>query len=214
MSNFSFYYAHHMSTIEGGMISTNDEMLYQQLRILRSHGMLRESSDKNFHQSWLERFPELNPDFVFLWPGWNMRGTEIGGILGLSQLPRLDNMIRKRNENHLRFLERIDQHQYRVDFKLEGASNYAFNLILKQKDPELVERLCLNMRRHKIEFRRGSAGGGNQLRQPYLQNYITTQQWLNYPQTEHIHFYGFYLGNYPELSHSDIDTICTIINQS
>jgi CDP-6-deoxy-D-xylo-4-hexulose-3-dehydrase len=99
MSNFSFYYAHHMSTIEGGMICTNDELVYQQVRMLRSHGMVRESNNQAFREKYIADNPELNPDFIFAFPAYNTRNTEIGGILGRNQLKRLDKMVEIRNEN-------------------------------------------------------------------------------------------------------------------
>ncbi len=81
MSNFSFYYAHHMSTIEGGMVCTNDAAVYQNVRMLRSHGMVRESTDPDTREGYRSRHPDLNPDFIFAFPAFNVRNTEIGGIL-------------------------------------------------------------------------------------------------------------------------------------
>ena len=104
-SNFSFYYAHHMSTIEGGMVCTNDPVLYQQIRILRSHGMVREASDPAIRSAYQSDNPELNPDFIFAYSAYNVRNTEIGGILGRSQLKRLDANVVRRTENLHRFLE-------------------------------------------------------------------------------------------------------------
>src|SRR5581483_2699641 len=82
MSNFSFYFAHHMSTIEGGMICTNDDSLYQKLRCYRSHGMLRESTDSDFKEKTILLNPELNKDFVFIAPAYNFRSTEMNAVLG------------------------------------------------------------------------------------------------------------------------------------
>jgi len=214
ISNFSFYYAHHMSTIEGGMICMDDEMVYQQARMLRSHGMVRESSSEPLRRSYVDAYPDLNPDFIFAFPSFNMRGTEIGGILGRSQLPRLDENIERRNENHLVFLDEIDNSRFRVDFFLEGASNYAFNLILREPDIAATDRLMAHMRSNGIEFRRGSAGGGNHLRQPYLRGIVSENEWINYPETEHVHFHGFYVGNYPDLKLSEVRELCEIINSA
>ncbi|HKU52905.1 MAG TPA: DegT/DnrJ/EryC1/StrS aminotransferase family protein, partial [Nitrospira sp.] len=146
ISNFSFYYAHHMSTIEGGMICTNDQEVYQQARMLRSHGMVREANDPTVLEGYRSTHPELNPDFIFAFPAYNTRNTEIGGILGRSQLKRLDRNVTRRTENLMRFLKQIDSARYRIDFKVEGSSNYAFNLILKHPDKVLVERLMKVMR--------------------------------------------------------------------
>jgi len=82
ISNFSFFYAHHMTTIEGGMICTNDEEIYQQIRMLRSHGMVREATDEILQKKYQNNNPELNPDFIFSYPSYNVRNTEIGGIMG------------------------------------------------------------------------------------------------------------------------------------
>jgi CDP-6-deoxy-D-xylo-4-hexulose-3-dehydrase len=214
ISNFSYYYAHHMSTIEGGMICTNDPVAYQQARMLRSHGLVREVSDLALKAEYQNNYPELNPDFIFAYAAYNTRNTEIGGIMGRSQLRRLDKIVERRTENLQRFLHKIDSTKYRTDFKLEGSSNYAFNLILKDSDNELVERLMKKMRENGIEFRRGSAGGGNQIRQPYLKGLVPDGHHLDFPKTEHIHFYGFYIGNFPDLTNEEVDEICAIINSA
>lgn len=213
MSNFSFYYAHHMSTIEGGMVCTNDEKVYQQARMLRSHGMVREADDAQVRKEWQQANPELNPDFIFAFPAYNVRSTEVNGILGRSQLKRLDANVELRTRNLKRFLARIDAKRYRTDFKLEGSSNYAFNLILNDADPDFAAKLMATMRDTGIEFRRGSAGGGNQLRQPYLEGIVPEGYHKQFPVTEHIHFYGFYIGNFPDLSEDEVDEICGILNR-
>ena len=212
ISNFSFYYAHHMSTIEGGMVCTNDPEVYQQARMLRSHGMVREANDPAVRSAYQEANPELNPDFIFAFPAYNTRNTEIGGIMGRSQLKRLDANVRRRTENLHRFLNQIDATKYRTDFKLEGSSNYAFNLVLQKPDEAFVQRLMARMREAGIEFRRGSAGGGNQIRQPYLKGIVPKDHHKQFPQVEHVHFYGFYIGNFPDLRDEEVDEICAILN--
>jgi CDP-6-deoxy-D-xylo-4-hexulose-3-dehydrase len=106
ISNFSFYYAHHMSTIEGGMICTNDPEVYQQVRMLRSHGMVREATDPAVREAYLSENPELNPDFIFAFPAYNVRNTEIGGIMGRSQLKRLDINVQRRTANQMEVHQR------------------------------------------------------------------------------------------------------------
>jgi len=214
MSNFSFYYAHHMSTIEGGMVCTNDEQTYQNLRMLRSHGMVREASNSATVRGYQENYPDLNHQFIFAFPAYNMRNNEIGAILGRKQLKRLDanNAIRSRNQE--RFLSGINPVAYKDDFFAEGSSNYAFNLVLKRKDDILMKRLMVLLEKNGVEYRRGSAGGGNQLRQPYLENVVGAEAWRNFPATEHIHFYGMYIGNFPDLSLEEVDEIVSIINQA
>ena len=211
-SNFSFYYAHHMSTIEGGMVCTNDDKLYEQIRMLRSHGMVREISDQQLKENYKENNPELNPDFIFAFPAYNARNTEIGGILGCQQLKRLDWIVERRTQNQKRFLDQIDANKYRTDFKTEGSSNYAFNLVQRNPDKGFAARLMKSMRAAGIEFRRGSAGGGNQLRQPYLKGIIPAGYHEKFPEVEHMHFYGYYIGNFPDLNGEEIDEICETLN--
>ena len=212
ISNFSFFYAHHMSTIEGGMICTNDNEIYQQARMLRSHGMVREANDATIKENYYKENPSLHPDFIFAFPAYNVRNTEIGGIMGLSQLKRLDENIERRTKNLHRFLDQLNSKIYRTDFKLEGSSNYAFNLILKEPDDLLVLKLMKKMKSSDLEFRRGSAGGGNQTRQPYLKDIVPNNHYKSFPETEHVHFYGFYIGNFPDLKSEEIDDICRILN--
>jgi CDP-6-deoxy-D-xylo-4-hexulose-3-dehydrase len=210
-SNFSFYYAHHMSTIEGGMICTDDEELYQNFRMLRSHGLVRESSSEKFRNNYIQQYPDLNPQFIFSFPAYNVRNTEIGGILGRSQLKKLDDNNIKRNQNNYHFLSNLDPKRFMVDFQLDGSSNYAFNLITNDADFDFTNRLIEKLSEEKIEFRRGSAGGGNQLRQPYLKK-LFGNSYKNYPNVDHVHFHGFYIGNFPSLERDTVNELCKIIN--
>lgn len=214
ISNFSFYYAHHMSTIEGGMICTNDNNIYELARMFRSHGLVREIENKKLKSNIIKKNKYLNPEFIFQVPGYNLRNNELNAVIGLNQLKRLDENILKRNLNHSFFLKNIDKSKFFTEFKLEGSSNYAFNLILRKKDNKLMKSLITNLNKNNIEFRKGSAGGGNQLRQPYLKKIIKSKEYLKFINTEHIHFFGMYIGNYPELKRKDILKICEIINKS
>jgi len=213
MSNFSFYYAHHMSTIEGGMICTNDKKIYELLKILRSHGMVRESGNHKFEKLMVRKYPELSPKFIFLYPAYNVRNNEISAVIGLNQLKRLDVNNSIRIKNLKIFLDNIDSEKYRDDYDLEGSCNYAFPLVLRKKNirnRDLLEKVLL---KNQIEFRRGNAGGGNQLRQPYLQRVSKIKINLkNFPEVDHIHFYGYYIGNYPTLKKEKIIKICEILN--
>lgn len=212
-SNFSFYFAHHMSTIEGGMACTNDPELYQALRMLRSHGMVREASDVALRARYAADNPGLSPDFIFAMPAYNCRNTEIGAVIGRSQLSRLDRNNQRRCENLSVFLAHLDPMRFRTEFDTDGACNYAFNVILREKDDRLRDALEQMMGHEGIEFRRGSSGGGNQLRQPYLRHLVPARWYEQYPETEHIHFYAWYVGNYPELPHDKIIRLCELLNQ-
>jgi CDP-6-deoxy-D-xylo-4-hexulose-3-dehydrase len=213
VSNFSFYYAHHMSTIEGGMICTNDPQLYETARMLRSHGMVRESTSDTTKESYKSKHPDLNPDFIFAFPAFNVRSTEINAVIGRSQLRRLDSNNKVRTRNLKIFLDGLDPEKYRTDFELEGSCNYAFTLVLKRADAEFGRKVENLMRKARVEFRRGTAGGGNQLRQPYARKLVGDREFEKYPAVDHVHFHGYYLGNYPDLDCNKITTLCGMLNE-
>lgn len=212
MSNFSFYYAHHLSTIEGGMICTNNKKIYELIRILRSHGMLRESGNSSFENKVIKKNPQLSPKFIFLYPAYNLRNNEISAVIGINQLKSLDKNNKLRTKNFEIFLKNLNQNYYWTNYELKGSSNYAFPLVLKKANltnRNLLEKI---MTVNNIEFRRGNAGGGNQLRQPYLKDYVKNINLKNFKYTDHIHFFGYYIGNYPSLKKDKILKICKILN--
>ena len=212
ISNFSFYYAHHLSTIEGGMVCTNDIKVYELIKMLRSHGMARESGNKNFEKKMVNKYPDLSPKFIFLYPAYNLRNNEISATIGLNQLKSLNKNNKLRNDNLITFLKNINKNFYRTEFFLDGCSNYAFPLILKKKNFKNRFLLEKTMLKNGIEFRRGNAGGGNQLRQPYLKNIVKKINFKNFKEVDHIHFFGYYIGNYPALTKKKIIKICRILN--
>ena len=213
ISNFSFYYAHHISTIEGGMVCTNDKKIYELLKILRSHGMVRESGNSFLEKKMIKKYSRLSPKFIFLYSGYNFRNNEIGAVIGLNQLRSLDQNNKKRKENFRLFLQLINKKKYRTDFQIEGSCNYAFPVILKNKDLKFRSIFEKTLLKNKIEFRRGNAGGGNQLRQPYLRKFTKNLNFKNFKEVDHIHFFGYYIGNYPSLSKIKIKKLCNTLNQ-
>lgn len=213
-SNFSFYYAHHLTTIEGGMVCTDDFELIEIVRMLRSHGLLRESKDKKLKSKYKLEYPDLNPEFIFTFAAHNMRSTEINAILGLQQLLRLDSNILIRAKNLEYFLDNLNSNFFRTNFFRNGNSNYAFTLILNQPNFELRDRIENLLVQNKVEFRRGLSGGGNQLRQPYLKRYDGIPNPETYKQTEHVHHFGWYIGNHPKITKSDIDWLTNLLNKA
>lgn len=211
-SNFSYYYAHHLSTIEGGMVCTDDANLYEAVRMMRSHGMVRELQDEGRRAEYVNRHSDLNPEFIFAFPAFNVRSTEINAVIGRNQLRRLDDNNQRRTDNFMLFLRNLDPTLYRTDFDTDGSCNYAFTLILKDANPTLCERVMNTLRANGIEFRRGTAGGGNQLRQPYLRRVLGDAAWQQCPNADHVHFYGFYIGNYPTLEAEPILRLCDLLN--
>ncbi len=212
VSNFSFYYAHHLSTIEGGMVCTNDSAIYETVRMLRSHGMVREATSPQLKESYAAKHADLNPDFIFAYPAYNVRSTELNAVIGRSQLARLDANNKLRTRNLELFLDNLDPSKYQTDFATKGSSNYAFTLVLREPNPVLCQNVMHALKQHGVEFRRGLSGGGNQVRQPYLRKYVGAEAWKEFPQVDHVHFYGFYLGNYPGLETAKILQLCELLN--
>ena len=212
ISNFSFYYAHHMTTIEGGMICTNDKKIYEISKMLRSHGMVRESKNKILESKMITKYKNLSQKFIFLYPTLNFRNNEIGATIGLNQLKNLDKNNHKRINNFLFFLKKIDSKKYFTEFDLDGSCNYAFPIILKTKNLKKRDKFEKYLQKNNIEFRRGNAGGGNQLRQPYIKKFIKIKNFSKFKNVEHVHFFGYYIGNYPDLSKEKITKITNILN--
>jgi CDP-6-deoxy-D-xylo-4-hexulose-3-dehydrase len=142
-----------------------------------------------------------------------MRSTEINAVIGRSQLRRIDQNNRLRSENLRFFLEGLDSTKYQTDFEQDGSCNYAFTLVLRRPDPELRDAVIKTLRGYGVEFRRGMSGGGNQLRQPYLKKIVGETDFAHYPNVDHVHFYGFYIGNYPELEREKIVDLCSRLNE-
>lgn len=212
VSNFSFYFAHHLSTIEGGMVCTDDEKVYQIARMYRAHGMVREMTNQAMKDEYAAAHPDLRPEFIFAYPGYNFRSTEINGVLGLSQLPRLDANNVQRRKNFKLFLDNLDKNKYFTDFELDGSCNYAFVLMLNKPDTERCNRVMQALSAEKVEYRRGTSGGGNQLRQPYLKRILGQQDLSRFPEVDYVHFFGFYIGNYPSLEEEKILGLCRLLN--
>ena len=111
MSSFSFYFGHQLSTIEGGFINTDDEFLYEELLKLRSHGWVKDIVNDEYRND--ENFP-----FIFNEPGFNVRSTDLQAYIGLRQLEKAERIFSKRNENHMRYVEKLNDR-----FELQDCEN-------------------------------------------------------------------------------------------
>ena len=215
ISNFSFYYAHHMSTIEGGMVCTDDKKIYDRIKVMRSHGLIRESIIPSERKKYLKKYNNLNKDFVFAYPGYNFRSTEINAVYGVNQLRKLTINNIKRTRNFKYFLKKLDNSKYFTNFNVKGSCNYAFVIIFQKsyQNFNFSKKFEGTLIKNRIEFRRGTVGGGNQTKQPYL-NYFKGKyrKSKNLAISDLIHNFGYYIGNYPSLKKDKIDKICNILN--
>jgi CDP-6-deoxy-D-xylo-4-hexulose-3-dehydrase len=210
ISLFSFYFGHHITTIEGGILCFNDEKLNDLARLFRSHGMTREAST-NLQSKYTKEYPHLNPLFTFAVAGFNMRSTEINAVLGLEQLKRLDFNISKRKTNFKIWLENLDGEKFYKDYTTEGNSNFALPLILNEPFLNKLSEVCKILENEKIEYRLGTAGGGNQALQPYLKKFEhrINNDLIN---SDFIHKNSLYIGNHTDLEELQIKNICNKLN--
>jgi CDP-6-deoxy-D-xylo-4-hexulose-3-dehydrase len=216
LSIFSFYYGHHITTIEGGMISTNDQKLYEFTKLFRSHGMTREISldTQTYYQ---KKYPNLNPLFTFAVAGFNMRSTELNAVLGIEQIKKLDYNIEKRRHNLNVWLDNLDKNKYYTEFNIEGNSSFALPLMVK---PTYTDRFNINddfsgicdvLNLNSVEYRLGTSGGGNQVIQPYLEN-VNYRVVGELDNVNYVHHNSLYIGNHTNLTDEIIINLCKQLN--
>ena len=210
ISLFSFYFGHHITTIEGGMVCINDSKLYDLAKLFRSHGMTREASSE-LQKQYQDLYPKLNPLFTFAVAGFNMRSTELNAVLGIEQMKRLDYNINRRVDNLKIWLENLNPSKFMTSFTTQGNSSFALPLILQFSNVDKLKDVCRILEEEKVEYRLGTAGGGNQALQPYLKkfNYRIND---GLPVINYIHSNSLYIGNHPELTSGQIINLCNKLN--
>jgi len=209
-ASFSFFVAHHMSTIEGGMVCTDDEELSEMLRIVRANGWDRNL--KPAQQNRLRKQYNVQSDFdakyTFYDLGFNMRPTEITGYLGQLQLEYLERNILARQSNYIQVETAVKANENFIHLErshLSRVSSFAMPFVCKT--PALREKYLHRFSGAGIEVRPMIAG--NMQRQPFYRKYVPETYALH--STDHIHDSGFYCGNYPDLSEIDINTIISCL---
>ncbi len=187
-STFSFYWGHHLTSVEGGMVCTNNEKLYKLLLLKRSHGLARELPAK-YHKELRDKYPNIDFHFLFLTDGYNVRNTEFNAVLGLHQLKKLDQFIKIRNNNYAKFLEICKEYEDElILFKVEGISSFSLPFLFRNKGR--MEEFHKLIRNNGIESR--PIISGNLLRQPFLKQYYNPN---DFPNADFLHNNGRYVGN-------------------
>jgi CDP-6-deoxy-D-xylo-4-hexulose-3-dehydrase len=202
MATFSFFYGHHLSTIEGGMVTTNDGKLHDILLHIRSHGWARDlTSEKESQLAKDAGALEFNRPFTFYYPGFNVRSTDLNAKIGLSQLRRADEVVRRRVEIHRRYQEHFLAAGWHCQTNARAViSSISFAALAHS--PGHRDRVAAVLRANQIETR--PLGGGNMSRQPFWASRFGTTV---FPVADQIHTTAFQLPNHPQLSLSDIDFI-------
>lgn len=204
MSSFSTYYGHHFSTIEGGLVCTDDFKMYEILKSIRSHGwsrdLCKETQNLLKEKYNIDDFKNL---YTFYYSGFNLRSTDLQAHLGLSQLKTLEEKNQKRYLNFLRYHKNINNSYWKINFS-NFTSNFAYPVIHPNKNL-IVKDLIEN----QIECRPLVCGSIS--RQPFYYKVFGRK---NYPFSDIVHDYGLYLPNNPDMTNEEIDYICNIVNRN
>ncbi|MDC2969406.1 DegT/DnrJ/EryC1/StrS family aminotransferase [Candidatus Pelagibacter sp.] len=192
VNTFSTFFSHHISTIEGGVLLTNNREIYEIALSLRSHGWTRDNS-KSFY---MKKFQSSYEDYCFILPGYNVRPNNIYAAVGIEQLKKLDKLIKIRRKNHEFFLKLFSKDKRFIIQKLKGySSSFAFTFIFKKKYLKLKSKILNKLKKAGIEYR--LITGGCFLKHP-VKKYYKYSVFENLKNTNYIHENGFFVGNHPK----------------
>ncbi len=213
-STFSFFVGHHLSTIEGGMVCTDDEGLYNMLTMIRAHGWDRNlPKHKQDEIRTKNHINDFYARYSFYVPAYNFRPTEIQGFIGVEQLKYIDEMNTIRNKNFIEFdnLARSnpDFNKLSVDH-MSFVSNFTYPLICK--DPKIFNYYINLFQKNNVEIR--PIVGGSMPEQPFFKTYMKNNK-LDYqcPNAKNIHKFGFYFPNNPELTEQEKEIIFKLLKR-
>jgi CDP-6-deoxy-D-xylo-4-hexulose-3-dehydrase len=207
MASFSFYFGHQLSTIEGGMVSTDDDELNDILLHIRSHGWAKEiDSAKEAALAKARNVLEFNRVFTFYYPGFNVRGTDLQARIGLSQMRKADWVVRRRVENQRVYEERFARATgFHYPSNPDGVT-CSISFVALAPSLEQRDRIGQTLRDNQIETR--PLGGGSMSRQPFW-----SDRYGAHPFTvaDAIHERSFMLPNNPDISVEDVHHICDVV---
>ena len=202
VSLFSLYYGHHLSTIEGGLICTNDSELNDIIVSMRSHGWDRDWS-KERQKEYRDKYKidDFNSLYTFYYPGFNFRSTDLQAFIGMTQVDKLDNFSINREKNFKLYNNNITINELNIKYNDKNfISNFAYPIVSKNRE-SIVNKLIEN----NIEVRPLIAG--SMARKPFWKGRVD-----NLPNCDIINNNGFYIPNHQDLSNDDILKICNIVN--
>ena len=204
IGTFSTYYSHHISTIEGGLITTDNEELYHIMLSLRAHGWTRNLPKKNYVSEKSDDW--FHESFRFVLPGYNVRPTEISGAIGTEQLIKLPNFLKQRRENAKLFVNLFENSpNYLIQKEIDKSSWFGFSLIIKP-DSKVKRKDIINLlEKNKIESRPIVAG--NFLRNSVMK-YFNYEAHNELKNANHLHDNGFFVGN----SHKNLTKNINFLN--
>ena len=206
LSTFSFYFGHHMSTIEGGMISTDDEELYYILLSIRSHGWDRDlptHKQKELREKY--KINDFKSLYTFYYPGFNFRATDLQAFIGIRQMAKLNEIVESRNKNYLDYLNGIKNNFWNiVPPKNSYISNFSYPIITKN-----IDKLIQSLRENQIECRPLICGSINE--HPFWYERYGKQ---DLPNSKLVHEYGIYIPNNHQMTKEEINKVIEVVNNN
>ena len=205
MSTFSFYFGHHMSTIEGGMVSTDDEDLYHILLSIRSHGWDRDlPKSKQIELREKYNIGDFRSLYTFYYPGFNLRATDLQAFIGLQQLKKLDTIVENRYKNYKMYHDGIKNSEWKINPpKNSYISNFSYPIITKN-----IKELVAKLTENNIECRPLICGSINE--HPFWYERYGKQ---NLPISKKVHEFGLYIPNNHQMTDDEVNKVISIVNQ-
>lgn len=207
LSTFSFFFGHHLSTIEGGMVCTDDEELRDLLIQLRAHGWGKDLPREKEAKLAEERdVTEFNRPFTFYQPGFNVRSSDLNARIGLSQMEKVEHVVKRRIENDSIYRERFSEAEHFHCQSNPDGTTCSIAFAALASSPEHRARVAEVLDENNIETR--PLGGGNMSRQPFWTDRYGAQ---TFPVADRIHETSIQLPNHPSLSTEDVEFICDTV---
>ncbi len=206
MSSFSYYFGHQISTIEGGMVSTNNKEFLDLLLMLRSHGWSKDLDSKS-HRALVKKYKidDFHSPFVFYKPGFNLRSTDLNAYIGLGQVDKLDRIAAARQANHARYKKLLAPHFY-IQTPPENSTVCSISFGAVAQSTEERRGIVRALEKQGIETRIFSAG--NLGLHPFWYERYGKK---SFPVADRIHHCGFFLPNNPSLKPKDVDFIAQTV---
>jgi dTDP-4-amino-4,6-dideoxygalactose transaminase len=210
MGTYSSFFSHHIATMEGGCIVTDNEEFYHILLSIRAHGWTR-NLPKNNHVTGVKSDDFFEESFKFVLPGYNVRPLEMSGAIGIEQLKKLPDFIKNRRDNAKLFVSLFDNHPYiQIQQETHRSSWFGFSLVIKENAPfsraELVEKLVAN----NIDCR--PIVTGNFLKNKDVLEYFDYEVAGNLENAEYIDLHGLFVGNQQVSITKQIEHLEKVIN--
>jgi CDP-6-deoxy-D-xylo-4-hexulose-3-dehydrase len=201
--SFSFYYGHHISTIEGGMVVTDNEEFYNLLVSIRSHGWGRDAMPQ-YHNKWANEYSidKIRDLYTFYYSGFNLRSTDLNAFLGISQLKKLDDYAKIRNENYNLYSELLNGY-WKQTSKNTFLSSFAYGVLVENRLEVFNHLISAGIENRPLIC-------GNIGKHPF---WIKKYGVCSLPMADIVHDYGLYLPNHAKLTKTNIEYICKIFKE-